>query len=89
MPNISIMCSNPSTVNQSDYFACKCRGLGGNPLAVITWFKENEKMGTGIEEAILRFPSVNKDHSGTYRCEAKSHEEAKNETSFRLIVNCK
>ena len=76
-------------MNQNDYFVCKCRGLGGNPPADVTWYKEKEKKVTGKEEAILPFSSVNKDDSGTYRCEAKSHEEAKNETSFRLIVNCK
>ena len=88
-PIISVNCSSLTTVNQSDYFACECKGTDGNPPANVTWFKDNTlQTVTGKEEAILRFTDVDKDDSGTYRCEAKSHEEAKNETFMELIVNC-
>ena len=82
--------SNPTTVNQSDYFACECKGANGNPPADVTWYKDNTKFVTRKEKAILRFPNVKRDDSGTYRCEAKSGiVEAKNETEIELIVNCK
>ena len=32
--------------------------------------------------------ALDKDDNGTYQCEAKSHEKAKNETFMKLIVNC-
>ena len=48
---------------------------------------ENRK---GKEKAILSLSNVGKDDIRTYRCEAKSGiEEAKNKTSFELIVHCK
>ena len=76
-------------MNESDYFACECKGTDGNPPADVTWFKDSTQIITGKEEAILRFTNVDKDDNGKYRCEAKSHEKAKNETSIELIVNCK
>ena len=77
-------------MNQSDNFTCKCNGTDGNHPADVTWYKDNTKIGdTGKEEAILVLNGVNKDDNGTYRCEARSHGRAKNETSVKLIVNCK
>ena len=40
-PKISINCSNPTTVIQSDNFACECKGTDGNPPADVTWYKDN------------------------------------------------
>ena len=81
-------------MNTSDYFACECKGQGGNPPADVTWYKGNEQNGqqkgfTGKEEAILHLPNVTKDDNETYTCEAKSHEEAKSTETIELIVNCK
>ena len=77
-------------MNQSEYFTCECKGTGGNPPADVTWYKDNTLIVTRKLEAILRFTNIDKDDSGTYICEAKSGiEEAKNETEFELIVNCK
>ena len=87
-PIISVNCSNPTTVNQSDYFACECKGTDGKPLAKVTWYKNNTQIITGKENANLVLTNVDKDDSGTYRCVAKNHEEAVNETSMELIVNC-
>ena len=84
-----INCSNSTTVNQSDYFACECKGKGGIPPADVTWHKNSTQIVTGKEEAILSLSNVDKDDNGTYRCEAKSHERAKNVTSIELIANCK
>ena len=77
-------------MNQSDHFACKCKGKGGNPPANVTWYKKNTKIVTRKEEAILALRNIDKDDNGTYRCVAKSGvEEATNETEIKLIVNCK
>ena len=87
-PIISVNCSNPTTVNQGDYFACECKGTDGNPPADVAWYKNNTQIVTGKKEATLRFTDVDKDDNGTYRCETKSSEKAKNETLMALIVNC-
>ena len=79
-----------TTVIQGDNFACECKRTHGNPSLDVTWYKDNTQIGvTEKEKAILSFPNVKKNYSGTYRCEAKSHRRAKNETSIELIVNCK
>ena len=77
-------------MNQGDYFACKCDGTNSNPPADVTWYKNNTKIVTRKEEAILVLNNVEKGYSGTYRCVAKSgFEEAKNETEIKLTVLCK
>ena len=85
-PKISVNCSNPTTVNQSDYFACECKGTIANLPPVVTWYKNSAQIVTGKEKAILVFRNVDKHDSGTYRCEARTREKAKNETSIELIV---
>ena len=84
---ISVNCSSPITVIEGH---CECRGTDGNPPADVTWYKNNTKIVTGKEEAILVLNNVDKDDSGTHRCEAISHEKTKNETYafMPLIVNC-
>ena len=88
-PKIAVNCSSITTVNQGDYFACECKETDGNPPADVTWYKNNIQIVTGKEKAILRFLNVSKDDTGTYTCEAKSHEKAENKTLMELIVNCK
>ena len=83
----TVNCSSITTVNQSDYFACECKRIDGNPSADVTWYKDNTQIGvTGKEEAILILSNVDKDDNGTYRCETKS-QKGKNKT-IELIVNC-
>lgn len=86
---MTLNCSSYITVHQSDYFACECKGQGGNPPTNVTWYKGSVPIVTGKEIGILRLPNVGKDDNGTYRCEAKSHEKANTETTIELIVNCK
>ena len=74
---------------EGDNFACECKGTDGNPPADVTWYKKNTQIVTEKEEAILSLSNVDKDDSGTYRCQTKSHEKANNETSIELIVICK
>ena len=87
-PLITVNCSNVTTVDQGDNFACECKGTDGNPPANVTWYKDNIQIGdTEREKAILSLSNVYKDDNGTYRCQAKSGiEEAKNETEIKLIV---
>ena len=85
-PIITVNCSNSTTLALGDYFTCQCNGTDGNPPADVTWYKDNTKIVTGKEKAILVLRNVDKDDNATYRCEAKSHEKAKNETSMELIV---
>ena len=89
-PIVTVNCASTITVNQTDNFTCECKGTGGNPPADVTWYKDNRRQNvTGKERAILRLSNVSKDDNGTYRCEAKSHERATNETTIELYVNCK
>lgn len=81
-----------TTVSQSDNFVCKCEGKEGNPPANVTWYNNGKQIVAARnikEEAVLSLSNVDKDKGGTYRCEAKSSERAKNEISIQLIVNCK
>ena len=74
-------------MNQSDNFACECKGTDSNPSpANVTWYKDDKMIVTGEGKAMLSLSNVDKDDSGTYRCEAKSSEKAKNETSIDIIV---
>ena len=82
-----VNCSNPTTVNQSDYFACECKGTDGNPPADVTWYKDNLKIVTGKERAILRFPDVDEDDSGTYRCETTK--QCQNKRLEQDLVNAR
>ena len=84
---ITVNCSSPTTLNKGDEFTCMCRSKYDNPPADVTWYKGNERIVAGKEEAILRFSNVKKEDNGTYKCQAKRHDEAKNEI-IELIVNC-
>lgn len=86
---VTVHCSSPITLNSSDDFTCKCNGQGSNIPSNVTWYKGNVQIGGTRKEAqTVRPTNVAKDDSGIYRCEAKCHEEAKNETTIELIVNC-
>ena len=87
---VTVECSHYLTLDVGDDIVCICTGPGGNPPARVTWFKGNkQKSGTGKKPQILRITNCKKDDSGTYKCIAESHEEAKNETTIKLVVNCK
>ena len=85
-PVVTVSCSNTTIVNQGDNFSCEGKGTGGYPPADVIWYKNNTEIVTGKEKAFLRLTSVSKDDSGTYRCEAKSSEKAKNITEIQLII---
>ena len=83
---ITVNCSSINTVNQGDYFVCECKGTYGNPPAVVTWYKDSSQIVTGKEKAILRLTNVTRHDGGTYRCEARSDEKAKNITEIEIRV---
>ena len=86
---MTVDCSSPSTVNATGNFTCTCTSSGGRPLANVTWFKGNKMIGESRKRnQTLRLNNVGRDHNGTYRCEAKSHDTAINRTEIELIVNC-
>jgi hypothetical protein len=77
-------------VNVTDNFICVCKASGGNPPADVTLYKGNKQIGQSKKgEQTLRLINVDRNDAGTYRCEAKSHDSAVNETEIELIVNCK
>jgi hypothetical protein len=85
-------CSSTTTVDTGDTLACLCKGKGGNPApANVTWYDKDGVpiSGTGKEEKTVTFSTVDRNNMGRYKCIAKNHELAQNETSFELIVNCK
>ena len=85
-PVVTVSCSSPTIVNQGDNVSCECKGTDGYPPADVIWYKNNTEIVTGKEKAILRRTNVGKGDSGTYRCEAKSSEKAKNITEIELII---
>ncbi len=86
-----VNCSNPITVDKGGDVICVCKGEGGNPPANVTWCSKDggHISGTTKEEATLTLRNINRTDSGTYTCVAQSHDFAKNETSIKIIVNCK
>ena len=84
-PTITIDCPVTNILKKGQTFTCNCKGTNGNPDAVVTWYKENEEVENGeklSKELVLT--NVDKQSSGTYRCEAKSYDIALNET--KIIV---
>ncbi|XP_046858842.1 carcinoembryonic antigen-related cell adhesion molecule 5-like [Xenia sp. Carnegie-2017] len=76
-PTVSINCSSPLFVNESDNVSCVCRGEGGHPPANVTWFdKDNTTVRVfGVESATLVIPDVNVNDNGSYRCKAQSYDD--------------
>ncbi len=85
---MTINCSSPITVNEGDDVTCLCKGEGDYPLM---WYTKDggHISGRTKEEATLTLRNINKTDNGTYTCVAESHNLAKNETSIKIIVNCK
>ena len=76
-------------MNEGDDFSCECRGERGNPLANVTWYKDDEQIvGTGRVNRTFNLVKVDNTASGTYKCVAQSHTLLE-EQSVKLIVYCK
>ncbi|XP_028413711.1 limbic system-associated membrane protein-like [Dendronephthya gigantea] len=73
--NITLSCSNPSTVNEGDNFTCLCKAEGGKPTSNVSWYDKNDVKIGEIEkgEQLLNLTNVNKTHIGNYTCKAQSH----------------
>ena len=83
-------CSSPIMVNESGNVSCTCQGLGGNPPADVTWYKDgNNASGTGKEEKTLILTNVSEKHRGSYNCVAQSYpsELFRDEVIVEVIVN--
>jgi hypothetical protein len=91
-PTVTLNCSSPVILNEGDDFTCECQGLGGNPPANVTWYKDGKKIdGTGTEKQILTLINVDETDSGTYKCVAESYPNVmfRDERSIRVDVKCK
>ncbi|XP_046858238.1 immunoglobulin superfamily member 10-like isoform X2 [Xenia sp. Carnegie-2017] len=92
-PTVSINCSSPLFVNESDNVSCVCRGEGGHPPANVTWFdKDNTTVrGFGVESATLVITGASPNDRGSYRCKAESFNDLRfiDEKSIEIIVNYK
>ena len=89
-PNVTINCSDPTTVNEGDEFTSVCRSEGGNPPANLTWYdKDGVQIGsTSFGENILTLTNVNKQDSGRYTCKAQSYTLV-DVKPCQIIVHCK
>ncbi len=88
MPTVTLSCSSPVTVNESDNVTCVCRGEGGNPPSDVTWFKDGTPIGeTGTENQTLTLRNVSGTDMGTYVCKAQSHTQV-DEIQTKMNVNC-
>ncbi|XP_046858251.1 carcinoembryonic antigen-related cell adhesion molecule 5-like [Xenia sp. Carnegie-2017] len=90
-PTVSINCSSPLYVNESDSVSCVCRGEGGNPPANVTWFDKDNGTGRefGVESATLVITGASPNDRGSYRCKAESFNDTRfiDEKSIEIIVN--
>ena len=90
--SVALGCASLIAVNEGDAVVCECKGQGGNPLADVTWFKDNKKIGrTGKEQQVLALSDVNRKDNGTYTCVAQNHVNATDEKSIevKIRLNCK
>ena len=88
---MTLNCSN-LTLNEGDDFICECKGLGGNPPASVTWYKDGKNIGkTRTEVQLLTLMNVDETDNGTYKCVAESYPNVmyRDEKSIRVDVRCK
>ncbi|XP_046858269.1 hemicentin-2-like [Xenia sp. Carnegie-2017] len=92
-PTVSINCSSPLFVNESNDVSCVCKGEGGNPPANVTWFDKDDTTvrGFGVESATLVITGASPNDRGSYRCKAESFNDPRfiDERSIEIIVNFK
>ncbi|CAB4036755.1 B-cell receptor CD22-like isoform X1, partial [Paramuricea clavata] len=73
-PNVTINCSIPITLDEGEDRTCVCTSEGGNPLANLTWYKDDKQIGNAsYGENRLTFTNVTKQHNGTYKCVAQRY----------------
>ena len=70
-------------VGEGEDLTCACRGVGGNPPANVTWYKDDGT--TYVENAVLKLINVNKINNCTYKCVVQSY-TLKDENSIEVIV---
>ena len=77
--------NSSNRVIEGDPFVVTCNA-SGDPKLIIYWIKEDNKQR--INGSILNFTSINRNDSGTYRCEAKN-DCASDSRAATIIVFCK
>ena len=88
-PTVTFGCPSLNTVNEGGNFTCVCKGIGGNPSANVTWFKDDVQIdGPGKEKQTLTFSNIGRTASGEYKCVAQSH-TLRDERPIEIIVYCK
>ena len=88
-PAVTFGCPSLNKVNEGGNFTCVCKGIGGNPPANVTWFKDDVQIDApGKEKQTLTFSNISRTASGKYRCVAQSH-TLTDERSIEIIVYCK
>ncbi|CAB3986932.1 B-cell receptor CD22-like isoform X1 [Paramuricea clavata] len=88
-PTVTLTCYSSVIFNECDDFTCECQGLGGNPSASVTWYKDGKKIaGTGTEKQILTLMNVDETDRGTYKCVTESYPSTmhRDEKSIRVDV---
>ena len=70
-------------VGEGEDLTCVCKGVGGNPPAKESWYKDDGT--TYVENAVLRLHNVNKTNNRTYKCVVQSY-TLKDEKSVEVIV---
>ena len=82
-PHVTINCSSPVKISESEDLTCVCRGEGGNPPANVTWYKDD---GTSyVKSAVLELNNANEINNHTYKCVVQSY-TLKDEKSIEVIV---
>ena len=91
-PTLNLRGPSSIEVNEGDNVTFVCRGVGGNPPANVTWYKDGVQISeTKQENNTLNLYDVNGTDRGNYTCAAQSYptEAFKDEKSRELIVLCK
>ena len=85
-PTVTFSCLSLNKVNEGGNFTCVCKGIGGNPPANVTWFKDDVQIvGPGKEKQTLTFSNIGRTASGKYKCVAQSH-TLTDEKAIEIIV---
>lgn len=68
-PRITRKTTGPVTLTEGDARSLLCVA-SGNPKPLITWYRDNVKVQEDPNNSTYMITSANKNHTGTYKCEA-------------------
>ena len=85
---ITLNCADTVKLKVGKDFTCEGNRTGGYPPVNVAWYKGTTLIaGPKKERATLVLKNVQKDESGTYRCVAKSTDNAKAEKNIEIRGN--